>query len=71
MKLKILMLRVSEIDEKIKNIMLRIPNIPNENVPEGDTDEDNVEVKKWGEPKNFNFETKAHWDLGIDKYFRF
>lgn len=57
---------LSSVDEKIKNIMLRIPNIPNENVPAGDTEEDNVEVRRWGHPKNFNFETKAHWDLGID-----
>jgi seryl-tRNA synthetase len=57
---------LSEVDEKIKNIMLRIPNIPNENVPEGNTDEDNIEVKKWGVPRTFNFGTKAHWDLGIN-----
>ncbi|MBU3130665.1 serine--tRNA ligase [Clostridium tagluense] len=57
---------LSGVDEKIKNIMLRIPNIPNANVPQGDTEEDNVEVRRWGQPKNFNFETKAHWDLGID-----
>lgn len=57
---------LSEVDEKIKNIMLRIPNIPNENVPEGNTDEDNIEVRKWGVPRNFNFGTKAHWDLGIN-----
>ncbi|MCB2295816.1 serine--tRNA ligase [Clostridium algoriphilum] len=59
-------IELSDVGEKIKNIMLSIPNIPNENVPEGDTDEDNVEVRKWGEPKKFNFATKAHWDLGID-----
>ncbi|MBU3192150.1 serine--tRNA ligase [Clostridium bowmanii] len=57
---------LSEVDEKIKFIMLRIPNIPSVNVPEGDTEEDNVEIKKWGQPKDFKFETKAHWDLGID-----
>ena len=59
-------IELSEVDEKIKNIMLRIPNIPSVNVPSGNTDEDNVEIRKWGEPKNFNFETKAHWDLGIN-----
>jgi len=59
-------IQLSEVDEKIKNIMLSIPNIPNENVPEGDTDEDNVEVKKWGQPKKFGFVAKAHWDLGVD-----
>ena len=59
-------IELSEVDEKIKDIMLRIPNIPSVNVPVGNTDEDNVEVRKWGEPKNFSFETKAHWDLGIN-----
>lgn len=58
--------RVSEIDEKINYIMLRIPNIPNPQVPDGATDEDNIEIKKWGEPTNFNYEPKAHWDLGTD-----
>jgi seryl-tRNA synthetase len=58
--------RVNEIDSKIEFIMLRIPNIPNPQVPEGETDEDNVEIKRWGEPKNFNFDIKAHWDLGTD-----
>lgn len=58
--------RVSEIDEKINYIMLRIPNIPNPQVPDGDTDEDNVEIKVWGEPTKFDFEPKAHWDLGTD-----
>ena len=56
----------AEIDEKIKYIMLRIPNIPNPSVPEGETDEDNVEIKRWGEPTKFDFEPKAHWDLGTD-----
>lgn len=58
--------RVSEIDEKINYIMLRIPNIPNHQVPEGATDEDNEEIKKWGETTNFTYEPKAHWDLGTD-----
>ncbi len=58
--------RVDEIDESIKYIMLRIPNIPNQNVPEGKGDEDNVEMRTWGEPTKFSFEPKAHWDLGSD-----
>lgn len=58
--------RVSELNDKINYIMLRIPNIPNPAVPEGETDEDNVEIKRWGEPTKFNFEPKAHWDLGTD-----
>ncbi|MCR4943628.1 MAG: serine--tRNA ligase [Clostridium sp.] len=58
--------KTNEIDEKIKYIMLRIPNIPNPSVPEGESDEDNVEIKRWGEPTKFDFEPKAHWDLGTD-----
>lgn len=58
--------KVSELNDKINYIMLRIPNIPNPAVPEGETDEDNVEIKRWGEPTKFTFEPKAHWDLGTD-----
>ena len=58
--------KVAELNDKINYIMLRIPNIPNPVVPEGETDEDNVEIKRWGEPTKFNFEPKAHWDLGTD-----
>lgn len=65
-KVKTFDTEVSEIDEKIKYIMMRIPNIPNAEVPNGNTDEDNVEIRKWGEPTKFNFEPKAHWDLGTD-----
>lgn len=55
---------VSKIDEEIEYIMMRIPNIPNPAVPEGKSDEDNVEIRKWGEPRKFEFENKAHWDIG-------
>ncbi|PRR76933.1 Serine--tRNA ligase [Clostridium liquoris] len=58
--------RLSKVDEEIEYIMLRIPNIPNPAVPEGKTDEDNVEIRRWGEPTKFNYEPKAHWDLGVD-----
>lgn len=58
--------KVAELNDKINYIMLRIPNIPNPAVPEGETDEDNVEIKRWGDPTKFNFEPKAHWDLGTD-----
>ncbi len=54
------------LDEKIEKIMYTIPNIANETVPEGDTDEDNVEIRKFMEPTKFDFEPKAHWDLGDD-----
>jgi seryl-tRNA synthetase len=58
--------KLSEIDSKMEYIMLRIPNIPNPAVPDGDTDADNVEIRKWSEPTKFTFEPKAHWDLGTN-----
>lgn len=57
---------LSEVNEKLEYLMLRIPNIPNPQVPDGDSDEDNVEIKRWGEPRKFDGEPKAHWDLGAD-----
>jgi len=57
---------IREVDIDINDIMLSIPNIPHASVPIGDTDEDNVEIRKWGEPTKFDFEPKAHWDIGED-----
>ncbi|OON99981.1 MAG: serine--tRNA ligase, partial [Epulopiscium sp. Nele67-Bin004] len=62
--IKVLDGQVSETEEKLKNLLLTIPNIPNEKVPVGSSDEDNIELRKYGEPKDFEFEVKAHWDLG-------
>ena len=56
--------KVRELDEKIEKIAYTIPNIPNPTVPDGDSDEDNVEVRRFMEPTKFDFEPKAHWDLG-------
>ena len=56
--------KVAELDEKLQNIVLTIPNIPNEKVAKGLSDEDNVEIRRWGEPTKFDFEPKAHWDIG-------
>lgn len=58
--------KVSEIDEELRNFMLRIPNIPNESVPIGKDDSQNVEIRKYGKPTEFSFEPKAHWDIGTD-----
>lgn len=57
---------LKEIDGKIKDILLEIPNTPNHSVVEGESDEDNVEIRKHGEPRKFEFDVKAHWDLGTD-----
>lgn len=58
--------QVKEIDSEIQDIMYSIPNIPHESVPVGETDDDNVPVRFWGEPRKFDFEYKAHWDVGTD-----
>lgn len=55
---------LSELEDQQKNILLSIPNIPNKDVPVGKDDSENVEVRRWGEPKQFDFEVKAHWDIG-------
>ena len=59
-------LDVKAMDEEIKNLLLEIPNTPNKDVVEGLSDEDNVEIRKNGEPRDFGFEPKAHWDLGTE-----
>lgn len=63
-KVKVLNGQVTEVDKELNDWMLTIPNIPNPTVPAGNTDEDNVEIRKWGEPTNFSFEPKPHWELG-------
>ena len=65
-KVKGLNTKVSEVEEELNAYMLTIPNIPHPTVPKGATDEDNVEIRKFGEPTEFSFEPKPHWDLGKD-----
>lgn len=52
------------LQDKINEVALQIPNIPADDVPEGDSEEDNVEVRKWGTPRQFDFEVKDHTDVG-------
>ena len=54
------------LEEKQRYLLLTIPNTPNAEIPDGKDDSDNVEVRRWGEPKEFDFEAKAHWDIGAD-----
>jgi len=58
--------RLNEIQEELNTILMRVPNIPHESVPEGKAEEDNVEVRRWGTPREFGFEVKDHVDLGAD-----
>lgn len=63
-EVKALNIEVSQVEEELNSYMLTIPNIPNPTVPQGTTDEDNVEIRKFGEPTKFAFDPKPHWDLG-------
>lgn len=58
--------KVKELEIEIKNRLLEIPNTPHESVVIGESDEDNVEIRKYGEPRKFDFQAKAHWDIGTD-----
>lgn len=53
-------------DENIKNMLLNLPNLIDDTTPVGKDENDNVEVRKWGEPRKFDFEPKNHWDIGAD-----
>lgn len=63
-KIKELDDKVREVDEEITGILLTIPNAPSDSIPDGSSDADNVEIRKWGEPTRFEYEPKAHWDIG-------
>ena len=63
-KIKELDAQVSEVEEAQRNALLNVPNTPFKDVQVGEDDSDNVELRKWGEPRKFDFEEKAHWDLG-------
>ncbi len=72
-KMKELSEEIKVLDEELKGIetdlterLLGIPNTPHPSTPVGDTDADNIEVKKVGEPITFAYEPKAHWDIGVD-----
>lgn len=54
----------NKVDDSFRQLMAGIPNTPHESVPTGSGDSQNVEIKKWGEPTQFSFQPKPHWDLG-------
>lgn len=54
------------IEEELNALLLSIPNLPHETVPIGDTEDDNVEIRKWGELPQFDFEPKPHWDVATE-----
>lgn len=58
--------RLTSIDQELQDILVTLPNLPHETVPVGKDEEDNVEIRRWGQVPEFDFEPKAHWDLGED-----
>ena len=71
-KLKSLESELGQIQEKLNTLYYAIPNVPHDSVPEGASEDDNVEIRRWGIPKQFDFTVKDHVDLGNDKgYFDF
>jgi len=63
-KIKELNDKIKNLEESTDNFLLNIPNIPHETVPVGKDETENVEIRKWGEPKKFDFEPLNHWDIG-------
>jgi seryl-tRNA synthetase len=57
---------VDDVEDKLREVLLGIPNTPNGKVPVGKDDSDNIEIRRNGEPRVFDFEEKPHWDLGTD-----
>lgn len=56
--------KLKEIEEEIRKVLLAIPNVPHDSVPEGQSSEQNVEVRKFGKTPKFSFPIKAHWEIG-------
>lgn len=58
--------KIAELDARQKVLIYEFPNVPNSSVPVGKDDSENVEIRRWGEPRKFDFDYKAHWDIGAD-----
>ncbi|MFN4012853.1 MAG: serine--tRNA ligase [Aquificaceae bacterium] len=56
--------KLASVEERFRNLMLRIPNLPHHSVPVGRDESENVEVRRWGKPRDFSFEPKPHWEIG-------
>jgi seryl-tRNA synthetase len=56
----------TDLDARLRDILVGIPNLPHDSVPVGKSADDNVEVRRWGTPPKFEFTPKPHWDLGAE-----
>ena len=57
---------LNALEQKQRALLLEIPNIPSDTTPVGKDDSENVEIRRWVEPRRFDFDAKAHWDIGAD-----
>ena len=57
---------LNALEQKQRQLLLEIPNVPSDTTPIGKDDSENVEIRRWGEPRTFDFDAKAHWDIGAD-----
>lgn len=57
----------SQVEGKIRQALLGVPNMPDDRVPAGADDSANPEIRRWGEPRTFDFTPKPHWDIGAEK----
>ena len=57
---------ISQVENNLREVLLTIPNLPHESVPYGVDEADNVEIRRWGEARKFDFEPRPHWDIGDD-----
>jgi len=55
---------LADVETRVRDVLLMVPNIPHESVPVGADENDNVEIRRWGAPREFSFEPKNHWDIG-------
>lgn len=62
-RIKLVDTELKDAEEKLERLLMSIPNLPHESTPIGETEDDNIEVRKWGEVKRTDFEQKPHWDL--------
>lgn len=65
-QIKVLDEQQKQVEEELRMMLLTIPNVPSDRVPAGKDDSENQEMRKWGEPRKFEWEPKAHWDIGKD-----
>lgn len=63
-KIEILERELKDVEKRFNYLLLSVPNLPHQSVPIGEDEEDNVEIRRWGEPRKFDFEPLPHWEIG-------